>query len=138
MKSESTESKLIARNMTPQVLQRTLDRKTMARQKREYTRVELSLPISILTGQGAIDGEAKNLSLGGACIILRELPSLEGVPLSLVIELPDCNYAILATAEVVRMEIYAVDGPSIIYSLGVKFVDISEDDLSFLATKVFH
>ena len=138
MKSESTETKLISGNMTPQVLQQTLDRKTMARQKREYTRVEVSVPISILTGEGAIDGKAKNLSLGGACIILRELPSLNGVPLSLVVELPGCNYAILATAEVVRMEIYDVDGPSIIYSLGVKFIDISEDDLSVLATKVFH
>ena len=138
MKCESTESKLIAENMMPQFIQQTLDRKTMARQKREYTRVELSLPISILTGKGAIDGEAKNLSLGGACIILRELPSLDGVPLSLVIELPGCNYAILATAEVVRLEIYDVDGPSISYSLGVKFIDISQHDLSFLATKVFH
>jgi hypothetical protein len=138
MQSESKESKLLAKNMTPRLIQQTLDRKTMARQKREYTRMELSLPVSILAGGGAIDGEVKNLSLGGACIILRELPSLNGVPLSLVVELPGCNYAILATAEVVRMEIYDVDGPSISYSLGVKFIDISEDDLSFLATKVFH
>jgi len=110
----------------------------MARQKREYTRVELPLPVSILAGGGAIDGEVKNLSLGGACIILHELPSVDGVPLSLVIELPDYNYAILATAEMVRMEIYDVDGPSIRYSLGVRFIDISEDDLGFLAANVFH
>lgn len=138
MKNERTASRLISENRTRQVLHQTLDRKTVARQKREYTRVEVSLPISILTGGGAIDGEAKNLSLGGACIKVHELPSLDGVPLSLVIELPDCNYAILATAEVVRMEICDVDGPSISYSLGVKFIDISDDDLSFLATKVFH
>lgn len=105
--------------------------------KREYSRVEVSWPATILTAQGPIEGETKNISFRGALIILRELPDLNG-PLRLAIEIPNELHAILATVELIRLDIDDIgnDGPS--YALGVRFRDISEYDLQFLASAVLH
>lgn len=105
--------------------------------KREYSRVEGSWPATILTAQGPIEGEVKNISLGGALIILRDLPDLNA-PLRLAIEIPNELHAILATVELIRLDIDDIgnDGPS--YALGVRFRDISEYDLQFLASAVLH
>ena len=115
-----------------------VDSETVGGQKRQYTRVEISYPVAIINNRGAIKGEAKNLSFGGALILLDELPTLTGAPLELAIQIPECNHAIFAVAEVVRVEVYEVNGSSVIYSMGVRFSDISDEDLDFLATKVLY
>ena len=54
----------------------------------------------------------------------------------MAIEIPNELHAILATVELIRLDIYDIgnDGPS--YALGVRFKDISEYDLQFLASAV--
>ena len=134
----STEGKMIPENMSQQISPERVDSKTLRAQKRQYTRVGVSYPVAIINNQGAIQGEAKNLSFGGALIIVHELPTLNGAPLELAIQIPDYNYAIFVVAEVVRVEVYEVNGSSVSYSLGVRFSDISEEDLDFLATEVLY
>ena len=105
--------------------------------KREYSRVEVSWPDTILTAQGPIEGETKNISFRGALIILRELPDLNG-PLRLAMEIPNEQHAILATVELIRLDIDDIGNDSPSYALGVRFRDISEYDLQFLASAVLH
>jgi c-di-GMP-binding flagellar brake protein YcgR len=138
MESMNAEGKLVPENTSQQTSPERVDRKTVGVQKRQYTRVEVSYPVAIINHQGSIQGEAKNLSFGGALILVDELPTLNGAPLEIAIHIPDCNYAIFAIAEVVRVEVYEVNGSSITYSLGMRFSDISEEDLDFLATEVLY
>ena len=41
-------------------------------EKRLHPRILVSWPVVILTPEGAIDGETRNISVGGACIQLSK------------------------------------------------------------------
>ena len=110
-------------------------KKSMGKENRDYSRVEVSWPASILSVQGSIDGQVRNISLAGALILLGELPDLTR-PLELVIEIPEHNCSLLATAEMVRLDVYDGDNRGPVYALGVRFLDIPEEDLRFLSKTI--
>ena len=102
----------------------------MKQGKREYSRVEVSWPVSMLTGKKLIIGKIKNISVGGALISCQELPSLEE-SLELRIEIADLFY-ISASVENVRINVNDGHSGSIAYELAVRFTEITEDERRLL------
>ncbi len=94
----------------------------------------MSWPVSIFTTAGLIDGQVKNISLGGALINCKSLPNLEET-FNLTIEIPYYFFPVAAKVKKVRLNIYDSEdkrtSPS--YDLAVRFIDMSEDD-----RRVFH
>jgi len=102
--------------------------------RREYARIDVSWPASIFTAAGLIEGQVKNISIGGALINCRRLPDLEET-FHLAIEIPHYLFPVAAKAKQVRLNVYDSEGGSTSpsYDLAVLFLDMSEED-----RKVFH
>ena len=85
----------------------------------------------MLTARGPIHGEIINISLGGAFVrSLKEPDSSE--PFRMVIEVPDSRQFLRATARVARSNIYSPDEADELPGIGVRFVEISEDDRQYI------
>jgi hypothetical protein len=108
--------------------------KRMAKTDRNHSRVAVSWPAAILSKEGAIVAEVKNVSMSGVLIWIEELPTFNG-NYHLAILIPEHDYTILAKVAPIRLEICEND-PKSIYSVGVRFVDISIEDLRFLLNSV--
>jgi hypothetical protein len=121
----------------PRRWSRRVPTQVVAEERRKHPRVRVSWPATILTDQGALHGKVLNISLDNALIHLEELPSLN-MPLALAIEIPDYDYALVATAEIIRIDIYEGDHPATSYGLGVHFIEISEEDKQFIASELLH
>jgi hypothetical protein len=102
--------------------------------RREYARIDVSWPASLFTAAGLIEGQVKNISIGGALINCRRLPDLEET-FHLAIEIPDYLFPVAAKAKQVRLNVYDSEGGSTSpsYDLAVLFLDMSEED-----RKIFH
>jgi hypothetical protein len=103
--------------------------------RREYSRIDVSWPVSIFTSAGLIDGHLKNISTGGALINnCKSLPDLDET-FNLTIAIPHYCFPVSAKVKKVRLNIYdsedSNESPS--YDLAIRFMDMSEDD-----SKVFH
>jgi len=94
------------------------------KERRHYSRKEVSFPVVMLTSEGAIEGEVKDISLGGAFIHCRRPPHPIEETFSLSIEIPESNYILLATAEVERLETYVSNNDSPSYGVCVSFIKI--------------
>jgi hypothetical protein len=107
----------------------------MGEEKREYSRIEVSWPISMSTTDGVVDGELKDISLGGALIRCRRLP-MEDESFDLMIEIPEYAFPVSAVVEKVRLHSQDSDAASQSYELALRFTDISEDDFKLLCNAV--
>lgn len=97
----------------------------MRKGKRAYSRVEVSWPVTMLTGKKVITGEIKDISLGGALIRCQEVLSQER-SLKLRIEITDL-FSVSATVENVRCHSdESHRGPTTCY-LAVRFTDMTKD-----------
>lgn len=95
-------------NFSKRVNQESRPLSRLGREKRDCTRVEVSLPATIWTSQDSTQGHVTNISLSGAFIILRKLPNLDQ-DLQLAIDMPNYSCAVFATTEIVRLEILHID-----------------------------
>ena len=103
------------------------------KEKRSYSRTEVKWPVSIGRVQGAIEGEIKNISLGGAYMHVEELPDMTK-SLDLSMEIPEHQYALFTSAQPVRFEVLPDDSAIVSFGLGVRLLDVAEDDVEFLTT----
>jgi hypothetical protein len=101
-------------------------RRPVKKGKREYSRVEVSWPVTMLTSKKLIIGKIKNISVGGALISCQELPSPEE-SLELRIEITDLFY-VSASVENVRINVDNSHSDSIAYDLAVRFTEMTEDE----------
>jgi c-di-GMP-binding flagellar brake protein YcgR len=85
----------------------------------------------MLTAQGPIHGEVINISLGGAFVHCLKEPDANE-PFRMVIAVPDSRQFLRATARVARSNIYNPDDADELPGVGVRFVDISEDDRQYI------
>ncbi|MGD8994540.1 MAG: PilZ domain-containing protein [Syntrophobacterales bacterium] len=108
-----------------------------AKKEREYARAKVSWPLSILTVQGPLEGEVRDISLTGALIHCHELPDPDS-PIPMAIEIPEQHHSIFATGEMIRLDIEGEEREHPSFLLGIRFAEISEEDLSFLSQKVLH
>jgi hypothetical protein len=98
--------------------------------KREYSRVEVSWPVTMLTRKKLLVGEIKNISVSGALIRCEELPSPEE-SFEISIELSDLFY-VSATVENIRFNVDDSHGDSLFYELAVRFTDMTWDERRIL------
>ena len=110
---------------------------TPTKRAREYGRAKVSWPLSILTLYGPLEGEVRDISLTGALIHCYELPDPDR-PIPMAIEIPEQHHSIFATGEMIRLDVEGGDTDHPSFLLGIRFADISEEDLSFLSQKVLH
>ena len=102
----------------------------MEQGKREYSRVEVSWPVIMLTSKKSIIGKINNISVGGALISCQELPSPEET-LELQIEITDLFY-VSASVENVRVDVDDSHSDSVAYELAVRFTEMTEDERGLL------
>ncbi len=99
-------------------------------EKRRYTRVELSWPVVILTTQGAMVAETKNISASGAFIFCRApLPPKE--KLKVFIMAPN-RHSLNVSAEVAWSNPLGAEGDTPPCGVGIRFTRISAADRQFL------
>ena len=104
--------------------------------KRAYSRVEVSWPVSMLSGKKVITGEIKDISLGGALIRCEELPSTEEA-LGLRIEITDL-FCVAAAVENVRLDMDDSRTDSKAYYLAVRFTEMTKDQSRILDNAIAH
>ena len=75
-----------------------------AKKEREYARAKVFWPLSILTVQGPLEGEDRDISLTGALIYCHELPDPDS-PIPMAIEIPEQHHFIFATGEMIGLDI---------------------------------
>ena len=85
----------------------------------------------MLTAQGPIQGKVTNISLGGAFVHCLEEPDSHE-PFRMVITIPDSRQILRATARVARSNIYNPDVADGLPGIGIRFVDISENDRQYI------
>ena len=103
----------------------------MGRERRQFPRVEVSWPVTMLTAQGPIHGEVTSISLGGAFVHCLEEFDVKQ-PFRMVITVPDSRQLIWATVRVARSNIYNPDDADSLPGIGIRFVDISKDDRQYI------
>ena len=85
----------------------------------------------MLTEQGPIEGEIINVSLGGAFVYCHKEPDANEI-FRMVIKVPDSRQILRATSRVARSNIYDPDYADELPGIGVRFVEISEDDRQYI------
>jgi hypothetical protein len=93
-------------------------------ERRIFQRAEIKWPVTIQTSQGLIEGKSRNLGAGGAYIYCDQTPK-SGELIGLTIKPPD-RPSLQITAEVLWKDKVVPLG------MGVRFVEISENDCQFL------
>ena len=104
-------------------------------QKREHPRVLVSWPVTMVTPEGYIDGMIENISAGGAYIRCGT-PLIKKDLFILSILFQDREHSWIG-AEVVWIDIpRSKDSDVIAIGMGVRFTNISAEDLQFLSNVV--
>jgi c-di-GMP-binding flagellar brake protein YcgR len=103
----------------------------VGKEKRQFPRFEVDWPVTMLTTQGPIEGEVVNVSLGGAFILCQKEPKANEV-FRLVIKIPHHRQILRATARIARSRIYGPDNEDSLSGIGVRFVEIADDDLQYI------
>ena len=103
----------------------------MGEDKRQFPRVEVTWPVTMLTAQGPIEGEVNNISLGGAFVHCQEQPE-SNCPFRMSIKGPSSRQGLRASDRVARSNIYNPEGSDEPRGIGVRFVEISDDDRQYI------
>ena len=104
-----------------------------SRERRVYSRVEVSWPVGMLTSEGLVEGEVKNISFEGAGIQCRELPKIDE-PLDLDMLIPEHDHSsVSASVEVIWSRTYESGDASPLANLGVRFLEISDEDMKLVS-----
>ena len=109
-------------------------RTTLVQEKRQHARVDVSWPITIKGFPGAMRGEMKNVSAGGALICAANFLK-RGEIFSAKIDrgfVSDRDLALLA--KVVRSGVHCVDDIKYPYGVAVEFLRVSDDNRETLGT----
>ncbi|HYA03555.1 MAG TPA: PilZ domain-containing protein [Syntrophobacteria bacterium] len=103
------------------------------REHRRHPRARIKCPVVMSVSKTLIDGETKNLSLGGAFIKCAEQPK-PGLIFRMTIE-PSKGRLFLVSAEVVWSDSYTVKDKTVLRGLGVRFLEIL-DGRQFLRNEI--
>ncbi len=101
----------------------------MAAEKRQYPRVEVAWPVTIVTPDGPVIGRTQNLSLVGTLIHCPEAPEL--LYNFRLFFRPAERQLLIATAERVLSSTF-VDDKSMSHAMGVRFTYIAEHDYQLM------
>ena len=103
--------------------------------QREHPRVDVSWSVVMLTPEGKMGGKTENISRGGAYIRCSTLLSKNDL-FTMTIQAPN-REPLHVGAEVVWLDIpLTPDKEQVPIGMGVRFTDISVDDLQFISNVV--
>lgn len=97
----------------------------MTMEKRQYPRVEVAWPVTVLTPDGLVIGRTQNLSLVGTLILCPEVPEL--LYNFRLFFRPAERQLLIATAERVWSRTSS-NGKSMVHAMGVRFTYIPDHD----------
>ena len=97
-------------------------------ERRTYPRADIRWPVTIESKGGIIEANLRNLGIGGAYIHCEETPD-PGERVYLTIQPPDTS-ALKVVAEVIWA------GKVLALGMGVRFVEISDEDRRFISDTV--
>ena len=104
----------------------------MGFEKRLHPRIPVKWPVVILTQKGAIKGETRNISVGGACIEYYEEADLNG-ELQFVFE-HSTQRSMSVTGRKAWAGNFNIDGKSVFSGVGVRFTEISREDRELICS----
>lgn len=104
----------------------------MGIEKRLHPRIPVNWPVVILTPKGAIKGETRNISVGGACIEYSEEADLNG-ELHIVFEHSE-QRSISVNGRKAWAGNFNIDGKSVFSGVGVRFTEISREDRELISS----
>lgn len=100
-------------------------------EKRKDVRVEVKWPVTMETAGGSLNGETKNVSIGGAFICCQKPLSLkETFRLSMN---PTNHQPVTVTAEVLWSNSNVPESEIVNRGMGVRFLGISNEDRQFIS-----
>ena len=102
----------------------------MATEKRQYPRVEVAWPVTIVTDDGLVIGRTQNLSLVGTLILCPEASEL--LYNFRLFFRPAERQLLIATAERVWSKA-SINGKGMVHAMGVRFKYIPEHDYQLMS-----
>jgi len=99
------------------------------KERRNYPRAKIKLPVVKMVGNGLVNGEIQDLSLGGAFIRCPEMANTED-KIHMVISAEGRLMSIIG--EVVWQEVNKINNKTTLRGMGVRFKQIFSGDRRFL------
>ncbi len=99
-------------------------------ERRKEPRIEVRWPVAVLAEHGTIEGETRNISVSGIAIFCDEplrLNELYRISIS-----PPDHPAVGVSGKVIWSDLYGIEDDDTTVGMGVCFVEISEEDRSYL------
>ena len=104
------------------------------KERRRAKRSDVRWPVSVESERGTIQGEIRNISLGGIYVRCDEpLRVNEDFRMAII---PPNRQAIGLTGKVVWADMYGIDHEENAFGMGVCLVEINEEDQKFLESAV--
>ena len=113
---------------TPEKTQAELERRN------GVPRIKVRWPITVLTDEGTIEGETRNITAAGMFIRCKE-PLRVNETYRISIRPPN-RQAIELTCKVIWSSLYGIDGQDTAYAMGFHFVKVSDEDRHFLSDTI--
>ena len=101
-------------------------------EKRLHPRIPVSWPVLMVTVKGSIEGEVRNISVGGACIQYSEEADLNG-ELHIVFEHSE-QRSISVAGRKAWSGNFNFNGKEVFSGVGIQFTDISPEDQEFITS----
>lgn len=106
-------------------------------ERRKYPRAKIRWPVSVKTPQVALKGLTRDISPGGFSIHL-EKPLEISLPLTISTTIATSGDTLKLTAEVVWSNNHGFDDGSALPSIGVRFIDISNEGRTAIGLTIFN
>ena len=105
----------------------------MEMERRKHPRVIVNWPVVVNIPRGSLEGEVKDISVGGVCILCPEKPSSEQ-SFSILLK-PSEQRSISTVGEKVWSDTFDI-GYGTIFGIGIRFTNISAADRQYIAKLV--
>lgn len=105
-------------------------------EKRQYDRINISLPVIIETGNGFLEGEITNISAGGAFVICGNSIRIAERIYMAIANIPEINRHVPVKAELIWKNTFRSNGEILSQGLAVQFTKISEINKEVILTLV--
>ncbi len=103
------------------------------KERRKYLRVPVDWTAIVNTNHGSLEGEVKDISVGGACILCPEEP-IVGESVSILLKLPE-QRSIPVIGEKVWSDFFDIHYGTA-FGMGVRFIHVLPEDRQYIAALV--